>query len=299
MKTTFLDGYILGHAVDGRIHSTFHPLKTNDYGTVSGRFSSSDPNLQNPYSPGNDDPDDAPDDQYGHLFRSLFIPEKDRQWASLDYSQIEYRFFAHYAGGRVLQAYKDDPTVDFHQMTADLANMDRKPAKNLNFAKLFGAGLGKVAMMLTETFKRSVSKSEAAKFSGDYDAAVPEAANLLALVKQRADQRGWIKTWGGRKRRFHRRQGRYVGTHAALNALVQGSAADLMKKAMVNLAEIIDWDSVHLHLTVHDEVDLSIPFGEEGDRWIAQAVEIMQDFDLNLPILVDAEVGPNWGFLEK
>lgn len=299
MVSTFMNGYIFGHAVDGRIHSTFHPLKTDDYGTVSGRFSSSDPNLQNPYSPGNDDPEDDPNDQYGHLFRSFFLPEEGRRWASLDYSQIEYRFFAHYAGGRVLQAYQEDPTVDFHQMTADLAGIDRKPAKNLNFAKLFGAGIGKQARMLTDTFKRDVPESEAAKFSAEYDRDVPEAANLLNLVKRRAEERGWIKTWGGRKRRFHRRQGRYVGTHAALNALVQGSAADLMKRAMIALAEIVDWDEVVLHLTVHDEVDLSVPYGVEGDRWLRQAKHIMEDFELSLPILVDVEVGENWGYLSR
>lgn len=298
MKTTFMEGYIFGHVYDGRIHSTFHPLKTDDYGTISGRFSSSNPNLQNPYSPGNDDPDETEDNRYGHLFRSFFIPEEGRRWGSIDYSQIEYRFFAHYAGGRVLKAYQDDPTVDFHQMTADLAGIDRKPAKNLNFAKLFGAGLGKQANMLTATFGRRVSKEEAAKFSREYDEAVPEAANLLTLVKMRAEQRGYIKTWGGRKRRFYRRQGRYVGTHAALNGLVQGSAADLMKRAMIALDEIIDWDNVILHLTVHDEVDASVPYGEEGDRWFRQAREVMTDFDLSLPILVDIEHGENWGYLE-
>lgn len=288
---TFLKGYFLDSHHNGRIHPTFHPLKTDGYGAVSGRFSSSDPNFQNLPAPDRDDPKAPIFDRYGSLIRTLVLPESDEhQWAKLDYSQIEYRFFAHYAGGQIRAAYNDDPDIDFHGWCAETAGVTRSTAKNGNFAKLYGAGVRRLASTL------GVGVEEARVFIAEYDKAIPEAARLYNGAMNKAARRGWIMTWGGRKRRFRRSRNRFEGTHAALNALLQGSAADLMKKAMIAVErELVDWDEVVLHLTVHDELDLSIPKGEAGLAFLRKATEIMSDFALSVPIKADAEVGPTWG----
>ena len=184
MRTTFIKGYILDTAVESRVRPTFHPLRTGKYGTVSGRFSASNPNLQNAPSPDRDE-------EMGTLFRSLFKPESGRQWLKLDFSQVEYRFFAHYAGGQIRDAYQRDPDLDFHQWCADTAGVDRSRAKNGNFAKLYGAGIGRLANTL------GVSVDEARTFMTEYDQRIPEAAAFYKKAMQRASRRGYICTWGG------------------------------------------------------------------------------------------------------
>lgn len=140
-QSTFIRGYILGMNVDGRIHALFHPLKGDENGTVSGRFSSSLPNLTNI---------PARDAIWGPRIRGLFLPEIDEDWGRHDYSQIEYRFLAHYAQGpsaaAVQERYRKDPDTDFHVMAQDLIYdvtgtlLDRKPVKNINFGLCIAEG---------------------------------------------------------------------------------------------------------------------------------------------------------------
>jgi DNA polymerase-1 len=288
-STTFLKGYIIDAHERGRIHPSFHPLRGSFGGTVSGRYSSSKPNLQNPPSPKRDREDDPAQQQYGHLFRSMFLPDKGQVWLSADYSQIEYRFFAHYAGGNIRQAFIDNPDIDFHQWCADKAGVPRSDAKNGNFAKLYGAGVGRLASTL------GISKAEAERFIAEYDRAIPEAASLYQRAVFKAEQRGYVMTWGGRRSLFPYYRGRYIKTHAALNYLLQGSAADLIKKAMIAVDQAIDWDECKLLLTVHDELNLTCP---PGSPWPAIVKEAMEDFELTVPVMTDVEVGENWGYLE-
>lgn len=280
---TFIDNYILKNvAADGCVHGEFHQVRREKYGTISGRFSSGGAlNLQNI---------PARDEEWAPLIRGLFIPYSESQdWLKIDYSQIEYRFFAHYAGGALREAYRASPQQDFHQMVMDLTGLKRKQAKNANFAKLYGAGL--------KTFAQTagMSMDDAAQVMATYDARIPEAKELYSLAANRASARGQITTWGGRKARFKPAGRGYDKTYTALNRLLQGSAADLMKRAMVRVAAEIDWTDTRLHLTVHDELDLSVPRGEAGERVARRLRDLMEEVELTVPILAEAELGRSWG----
>jgi DNA polymerase-1 len=283
---TFLQSYIFDVADDdGIIHGDFHALKSDSYGTVSGRFSSGgDLNLQNIPSR---------DKELGPKIRGLFIPFEDRLWAKYDYSQIEYRFLGHYGGGSIQQQYNENPTVDFHDMVAQLTRIERGPAKNINFGLAYGMGVRLMAERL------HLPVAEAQIMLDQYHANLPEVKRLYEKAMRKAAQRGWIRTWGGRKRRFEKYGSRYGSTHKALNALLQGSAADLIKKAMIRVNEIIDWDNMIMHLTVHDELDFSVDPGETGLKMVKEVQHAMQDWPLRVPILVDVKIGPDWGHGEQ
>lgn len=307
MSGTFVENYILACAIDGIVHGQFHQLPNDDYGAVSGRFSSSEPCLQN--LPGDKHP------ELMRIIRGLFIPYLPEQsWYKWDYSQIEYRFLAHYAGGKLRRQYNETPDIDFHQMLADMINMpdvcNRRRTKNVNFAIVYGASTRRAAQTagITEALMRQVE--------GVYhDATDHQIKRLSQKAVQAAKNRGYIITWGRRKRRFMdaaraRAKGwkvyggeRYVKTHAALNALLQGSAADLMKRAMVAVARsgVIDWTNTFLHLTVHDELGASGPDRRSaaGIKFAGEVKELMQNFELSVPIIADCKAGPNWGDVEK
>jgi len=305
--SVFFDGY-MGKAVNGRIHCEFHPLRGDRGGTVSGRFSSSNPNLQNIPSR---------DPELGPLIRSLFIPEEGCLWAKLDYSQIEYRLLAHYARGEgadaVREAYRRDPRTDFHARVAEMSGLDRKSAKGLNFGMIYGQGL------LTTAQTLGVSVEEAQAFREQYFKDAPFVKFTFDWVSRVASRRGWIRSIGGRYHRFPywepmdahdagwlpreqalRKWGhriRRARTHKALNALLQGSAADIMKMAMVQIWESGVCDVLGApHLTVHDELDFSMPDTPEGREAIAEVKRIMETcIELQVPLVVDVELGPSWG----
>lgn len=314
-RDTFVRGYVLDNCGDGDvIHGEF-----NAFGAKrSGRFSSSGPlNLQNV---------PARDKVWAPLIRGLFRPMRDDQrWLKVDYSQIEYRYFAHYAGvlarhrgttSAMEQAYVADPRIDFHQWVAETAGIERRKAKNVNFCRLYGGGIGKIA----ETAGCTVA--EAAEFVAAYDRHIPEAEQLMRAVTSQAERKGKVITWGGRRNRLitegvaalrygvqPRHPDRYYKSYTALNRLLQGSAADLIKIAMVDIdrAGYVDSEDVQLHLTVHDELDFSVPHGEAGDRAMREIVEIMQDAGkrpawdgtvMRVPVIAEAKFGPNWGATE-
>jgi DNA polymerase-1 len=114
----------------------------------------------------------------------------------------------------------------------------------------------------------------------------------------RGSARGYITTWGGRKLRFEsvgNTRKKYLGTFKALNKVCQGSSADLIKEAMIAVDQAIDWDTTKLHLTVHDELDLSIPRGDAGKKVMGRIKDAMETFDVTVPILAEFKVGENWG----
>lgn len=287
-RGTFIDNYILKNVdQNGIIHGEFHPLRNQRYGARSGRFSSGGGlNLQNI---------PARDEEWAPLIRGLYVPMgKNKWWEKADYSQIEFRYLAHYAGGAIMKAYHDDPNIDFHQMCADLVGIPRRPAKNINFGIVYGMGKKLMAAKL------GVTVTEAAVLLEEYHSRLPEVQRLYNRADRRANQRGYIVTWGGRKRRFVKRGRHYENTHKALNALLQGSAADLMKKAMIRVDDGLDWDETPLHLTVHDELDFSVPKNKKArDEFNRTLREKMEDFDLKVPVKVDIEYGADWGHAGK
>jgi len=328
--STFLRGSIGNALVAGRVHASFNQLRSDEYGTVTGRFSSSNPNLQ--FIP-------ARDPVLGPLCRSMFIPDPGCLWGKADYSQIEFRFFAHYANGAGAEEfrarYREDPNVDYHQQCADMVGIDRRPAKNTNFGLIYGMGVRKLAAQL------GMSVGEAKTFLEAYHKKLPFARETMRAVSARADARGWVKTILGRRRRFEtwepadwnlaqsfvatRDRGavaRYVAeridkarlakeepprmgvrrakVYRAMNAVIQGSAADLMKKAMVDAWDCGLFEVLTPHITLHDELDCSVPRNEAGREAWDELKRVMESaMSLRVPIVADCELLPNWGGLGK
>ena len=146
-RSSFIENAVIEKAINNRIYPSLHPLRSEDGGTITGRFSSSKPNSQQL---------PARDEDIAPIIRGIFVPEDGySSWLKMDYSQIEYRFFAHYSNDeRLIQAYKDDPNTDYHKLIQEefLDNLlPRKPVKNMNFAILYAAGPDKVAEMLRST----------------------------------------------------------------------------------------------------------------------------------------------------
>lgn len=285
----FVESYILENHHNGRLHCQFNPLRGDEYGTVSGRFSSSNPNLQNI---------PARHPVLGPLLRSLFIPEEGCVWVRGDYSQIEYRLLIHYAVGRGAEAlrdrYRNDPKTSFHRLAMALVlehtgvTLDYKPAKNLNFGLVYGMGKEKLTRSL------SVEPDLGARLYDAYFEAMPAVKATYQSAQRLATRRGYIKTLLGRRRRF---VGEDAGTHRALNACLQGGAADVIKKAMYECwkAGVFADDACGIpHLTVHDELDWSRAAGREKAFESARA--IMQTcVEIKVPLLLDTTEGTNWG----
>lgn len=343
-RGTFVKGYILEGHVNGRIHTQFHQLRSDKGGTVSGRFSSSSPNLQNI-------PTRTAE---GKLIREAFIAEKDQTWWSLDWSQIEYRLIVHYAAllrlegiQPIVDSYWNDPNVDYHMEVAKLTGLSRSDAKNLNFGLAYGQGVDLLCANL------GVDRETGERIMAEYHAKAPFIRLLANAASSRADQNGFITTLLGRRRRFNtweksrgseflsetnlgmfkhaldgtnnsrtlrilrevpedertpdnpdylralRNDGyRRYKLHKALNALIQGSAADIMKKAMVMIWESGVCDVIGApHLTVHDELDGSYIQGDpQHEEALAEVKHIMENcHTFKIPIRADGETGANWG----
>ena len=315
---TFFNGHIFGHVINDRIHCTWNQLKGDDGGTIA-RFSSSDPNLQNL---------PKPDKKEGALVRQLFVPDDDCDWQRDDYSQIEYRLLVNYAVGPGAEAarekYRSDPKTDFHKFVAALAKIDpedeikRSRVKALNFAKGYGAQAPKLAMML------GVPLAEAKAFIAEYDAAMPFAQKTFDKAQEWGGKRGFIETVLGRRQRFplweplrnfgkfrkpglpreqaERAYGKAIqrsNTYTALNRKLQGSAADIMKKAIVDAHEAGLFAPGLLGaflVTVHDELGNSVPRTKQGDEAGKELSHIMETtLEFKVPIYVATKRGANWG----
>jgi DNA polymerase I-like protein with 3'-5' exonuclease and polymerase domains len=317
LRDTFVRSYIMGSHVNGRIHCEFHPLRGTGYGTRSGRYSSSNPNLQNIPSR---DPEMAP------IMRGIFIPEHGCRWRQRDYSQIEYRFLVHFAVGQgaeqVRQEFRDKPDTDYHAKTQTIVThktgrkLARKSIKNINFGLIYGMGLPALAALFGMPVKEVQSLFQ------DYHAALPFVRSTMDEVSKFAELQGYVTTILGRRSRFDlwepkeydpsapalaldKAVSRYgpnikrAGTHKALNRKLQGSAADLIKKATIDCYRQGLFAEGRLPLlTVHDELDFSDD-GTNPEAW-AEIKHVMENaLQLEIPVLVDDEVGPDWGHLKK
>ena len=334
INTTFIDT-ILEHEHNGRIHAEINQIRSDDGGTVTGRFSYQNPNLQQ--IPARD-PDTGP------LIRSLFIPEEGCQWGCFDYSQQEPRLVAHYAlkfglpsVNTIADSYESNPATDFHQIVAEMAQIPRSQAKTINLGLFYGMGKAKLQAEL------GVTKSKAEELFERYHSKVPFVKQLMNKIMSAGSNKGQIKTLLGRRCRFPKYEpilrgsdwGKYVPaedhermlelqemgphlkddegviledkdgnpkknywhnnptrrafTYKALNKLIQGSAADMTKKAMLDLYKA----GIIPHIQVHDELDISVDGNQEKIK------QIMEDaVDLELPNKVDYESGPNWGSIK-
>ena len=302
--TTFIDT-IIKHSHKGRIHAEINQLRGDNGGTVTGRFSYSNPNLQQIPARNKD---------LGPRIRSLFIPEEGHTWGCFDYSQQEPRLVVHYASLQnlygvedVLEAYRDGD-ADFHNIVADMAEIPRNQAKTINLGLFYGMGKNKLQAEL------GVSKDRSDELFKKYHAKVPFVKQLMDNVMQRAQGSGKIRTLLGRLCRFPLWEPNSFGIHKALsheaalaehgpgikraftykalNKLIQGSAADMTKKAMIELHK----EGITPHIQVHDELDISI----KDDKQAKHVLEIMESaVDLEVPNKVDYESGTNWGNIKK
>ena len=303
-RTTFIEKMVLGHVVDGRIHAEAHPLRNDGGGTVSGRFSYTNPNLQQV---------PARDPELGKMIRSLFLPEEGAEWGVFDYSQQEPRLTVHYAhqlglngAADAVRAYSEEG-ADFHQIVADMAGIPRKQAKNINLGLTYGMGRNKLINEL------GLEEAEAVALLETYHERVPFVRALQAQCTRIANERGYIMTLGGRQCRFdlweantgdstplqedeaREKYGdgiRRSYTYKALNRLIQGSAADMTKLAMLAL-----WKEGYVpHIQIHDELDYSV-FNDKDKQTIIH--EMSSCVELSVPLIVDAEMGQTWGDAEE
>jgi len=302
--TTFIDT-IIKHEHKGRIHADINQLRSDQGGTVTGRFSYSNPNLQQIPARNKD---------LGPMIRSLFIPESDCEWGCFDYSQQEPRLVVHYASldqDTSVFAVKDSylqNDADFHTIVAKMADIPRSAAKTINLGLFYGMGKAKLQAEL------GVSKEKAESLFQIYHQRVPFVKSLMRSVSNRAQQRGQIRTLLGRLCRFHLWEPNQFGMHKALpfeqavqehgpgikraytykalNKLIQGSAADMTKKCMLDLYK----EGIVAHIQVHDELDISV----ESDKQAKKIVEIMENaVTLEIPNKVDYESGKNWGDINE
>lgn len=231
--------------------------------------------------------DDDSHDEEIYATRELYIPRKGL-WLAADAKQIEYRLFAHYSKSKkILQAYKDNPDTNFHKLIQGMIQRIRpdipyRRTKDINFAKIYGAGLPKIALMM------EMPIHEAESFVRDYDAMLPEVGILISEAIRTAETRGYVKTLLGRRSRFPYQE----RIHKALNSVIQGSAADIMKTKLVELHDARHETGFTLRFTVHDEVDGDIP----DEQAVGKVAEILnrQTYDLRVPILWDVHAGRNW-----
>jgi len=327
-KNTFIEG-LLGFVHNGRIHADINQIKGEDGGTVTGRFSMSNPNLQQIPSKG----------YIGKKMRELFIPETGSEWYSFDYSQQEPRIVVHYAiklgmaGTADLQKEFDKEDADFHQIVADMANIPRKQAKTINLGLFYGMGKIKLQKELSLDSKRAQT------LFNTYHAKVPFVRQLSRDLSEFASNEGLLFTLGDRFCRFDKWETRdkewnpetnrftevklyptreeaidgykleqmqkynklidsenehfekhytRAFTYKALNRLVQGSAADMTKKAMVDLYK----KGIVPHIQIHDELCVSIK-DKETRTMVQNTME--QAIKLEINNKVDCEHGPNWG----
>jgi len=299
--TTFIDT-IIKYEHKGRIHAEINQIRSDTGGTVTGRFSYNNPNLQQLPARNKD---------LGPLIRSLFLPEKKHTWGCFDYSQQEPRLVVHYASlfkypsvNDVIDAYNNDTSTDFHQIVADMARIPRTQAKTINLGLFYGMGKNKLQAEL------GVTKEKAEELFNQYHARVPFVKQLMNATSNRAQDRGQIRTLLGRLCRFHLWEPNSFGMHKAmphedalkehgpgikraytykaLNKLIQGSAADMTKKSMVELYK----EGIIAHIQIHDELDLSVESPDHAQK----IIEIMENaVNLEVPNKVDYESGETWG----
>ena len=299
--TTFLDS-ILRYEHKGRIHAEINQLRSQTGGTVTGRFSYQNPNLQQIPARNKD---------LGPKIRSLFIPEEGHRWGVFDYSQQEPRLVVHYASlyklpsvYDVVDSYSTDSSADFHQTVADMADIPRSQAKTINLGLFYGMGKAKLQAEL------GVTKEKAAELFNTYHSRVPFVKQLMDKASNRAQDRGQIRTLLGRLCRFHLWEPNSFGMHKAmlhedalrehgpgikraytykaLNKLIQGSAADMTKKAMLELYK----EGIIPHIQIHDELDISV----KDESHAKKIIDVMENaVTLEVPNKVDYEHGDNWG----
>ena len=283
LKGTYTDK--LPDAADdqGRIHTSLHQAVT-----ATGRLSSSDPNLQNI-------PIRTPE---GRRVRAAFVAPAGHQLVAADYSQVELRVMAHFSqDASMIQAFVEDQ--DIHSATAaevfgEANDETRRNAKAINFGLIYGMSAFGLARNL------GIARGEAQQYIDTYFARYPGVLSFMDQAKADAASKGYVETLMGRRLYLPDIQGRdpmrkRAAERVAINAPVQGSAADLIKAAMLRVQELIDsqFPEVRMLLQVHDELLFEVP-DAQVDEFSAALVPVMEQSDLSVPLKVEVGRGQSW-----
>ena len=309
-----LDTYMKGGMADailsdGRIHCTFSPNKREDGGTVTGRFACSKPNLQQI---------PARDKQVGHSYgqamRALFIPEEGCMMSALDYSQIEYLLLAHFAVGPQAEWFREQANagVDFHTVAMSATGITtRSVVKTFNYGVIYGMGW-KTAMEKNYMLFEKLAKEHGVTIEqytqdiyNNYHAKLPVIRETMKVVQNISKMQGYVKTIGGRYQ--HKPKAVYDPAtgkmndfiYKMLNKLIQGSAADILKFALLKAYQSGVFDVLKMHLTVHDENVVSVPYnriGAEANGELKRIMDMSFHDKLLVPMKAACELGPNWGY---
>jgi len=296
LQSTYVDALpLLVNPQTGRVHTSF-----NQTGTATGRVSSNNPNLQN--IPIRTDE--------GRRVRQAFIVPEGYRLLSVDYSQVELRILAHYSGDEgLLDAFRRG--VDIHRATAAAVNHipleavtreQRSFAKSVNFGLMYGMGAFRLAR------ESNLTLAEAERFITDYFQQFPGVRAYLDQSLEQVKVQGYIETLFGRRRKFPvfqstskaSFQDRQRAEREAINMPIQGTAADIIKIAMIELAKRLPevCPKAKLLLQVHDELVLEVP-EDDLERVAAEVVQTMEAaYELKAPLRADAKVGLNWAEME-
>lgn len=299
--------HVIDHGGDAgfRAHCTFNQLRANadeegGKGVRYGRLSSTDYNVQ---------AQPVRDDEFGDLWRSVYVADIGGTWICSDWSQQEPRIGVHYAeklglpgAKEFADAYRANPRLDIHQKLADLSGIVRKIVKNYVNGRLYGMGDPKLCRSIDKPLEWRTVRGEMKEVPGpegqaiidQFDKFAPWVRGLVRAAAKQADKVGHVWTVLRRKCRFVKLGAKYDKTHKAFSRVGQGGAADQMKATLVQA----DADGVPVQMVVHDEFDYSeSPDNMERARHLKHLQLTVVQF--SVPMLVDQEIGPNWGELRK
>jgi len=312
-KTALVNKYLRGsmarNHVNGRIHCTFSPNKRDGGGTITGRFASSKPNMQN--IPAREEKHGQK--TYGQEMRSLFLPDEGYLLAAPDYSQIEYLILAHYAQGEQAPWFREQANggVDFHTAAQQMTQIDsRDVVKRMNYGFIYGMGINKLVSTNRLLFRKLANEAGieniyvyGKQLYDMYHSRLPVIKTTMNWVQQKTKQQGYIASIGGRLHHKPRpvfMDGRWNdGIYKMTNYLIQGSAAEILKAGLLAAWDAGVFDVLRLHLTVHDENVCSVPYnniGTEALRELLYHMENAYKSELLVPMKVACEVGPTWGY---
>jgi DNA polymerase-1 len=291
--TTLIDRFIGPlrdtHLIQGRVSPHYNQLFQGDFGTITGRLSCDNPNIQQVYKR---------DKKLGKIFRKIFIPDEGMTWSSNDYKSCEPRIYSHYSGSALLRdGFLATPTVDFYQTLSNITGIPRSPTagvagncKQLALSIFYGAGIPRTAEML------GVSIQRAKEIRAMVNDMCPEIGHFAREATARAKNRGYVRTVLGRRCRFTS-----GGEFRAGGYVVAGGNADLLKSALVEVDDyLISMDCPPPLATVHDSIECQFPIGRADIN--NEVIRIMEAcgqsalINFSIPQEVENGTGDTWAF---
>lgn len=283
VNSTYYSKYLASVDEENVLRTSLHIT-----GTVTGRFSSSDPNLQQ-----------VP--QYNNVYKvkDVFVARPGYVLVSADYSQAELRLATHYT--------QDPPFIDIfqrnadaHQMTADMCGITRREGKTINFGIIYGLGAGNIILEKQGkdpgglASQLGIPVAEARVIIGKYHKQFPGFKVLYRRCETMGRERGYIRMWTGRVRRY----GPTSPPHKAMPNLIQGGTGEIMRVTITKLHRALAHRDVHMLLQIHDQIIFEVPEAQVGEI-VPTIVKIMEDHQFRVPMKVDVSVGKAWGKLKE